>query len=547
MSNAFERELDNVGRLALSAWNRDPGSPSYGCFDRQYWGWKYKDFADATLQYGVRLAVEYLCRQGAQDLLPELLDAFITYVGNIQHNNGSFDQCYPNERTPGVVLDFLSVLIYLHQHPATQLCQQREQLERIIARAAEFTLRTEEDHGDVANHFIQYADELDNYAQFSGDQRARQRADHYMTRALELFNHEEGWFREYNGADAGYQSRSLRFLVQLAVRRGDDSLLDTGVKACSFLQQVLMPDGSVHPMLGVRSTALLYAGGTFLLARHRPQVQNLAARIYLGWQQSCVPLPSALDTCNAFRLGDDCLLAAANLPPPDSQAFAHADLASSVDLPQAGIHIKRQTSSCIYVHRKLGGVVVAYSLDNNQQWRLRFESAGYTATEPHTKTCWISRYPIAEAVVDAGDNNTGFAQTVTFSRSLHEELTPFKMLVLRTLNLTVLRNQWIADLFRRIVARRLFGEPPASGISLVRKLIISEEHMQINDQIRSTDLNASVIHHRRCSAAHMASSRYFQDGELQLTEQAWSATLGTVSPQQDLKHTFSVDFRDIAS
>ena len=31
--------------------NREPASPSQGSFDRKYWGWKYKDFGDATLLY----------------------------------------------------------------------------------------------------------------------------------------------------------------------------------------------------------------------------------------------------------------------------------------------------------------------------------------------------------------------------------------------------------------------------------------------------------------------------------------------------------------
>ena len=46
LSNIYRDEFERVARRAFSMWNRDPASPSFGSFDRQYWGWKYKDFGD---------------------------------------------------------------------------------------------------------------------------------------------------------------------------------------------------------------------------------------------------------------------------------------------------------------------------------------------------------------------------------------------------------------------------------------------------------------------------------------------------------------------
>src|SRR5437870_13847678 len=92
----YFREARHIGRLAFSMWNREAASQSFGSFDRQYWGWKKKDFSDATLQYAVKLAVEYARETGVTTTLPPLLEGYVTYCARIQRRDGSFDQCYPN-------------------------------------------------------------------------------------------------------------------------------------------------------------------------------------------------------------------------------------------------------------------------------------------------------------------------------------------------------------------------------------------------------------------------------------------------------------------
>src|SRR4029079_4429815 len=188
-----------------------------GSFDRQYWGWKFKDFSDASLQYAVRLAVEYARLQNQTKALPCLLDAFVSFCAAIQRTDGSFDQCYPYERAPGVVYDILSTLIYVRDSPYLVSGKSRADLDVIIGKAAQFALRTDESHGAIANHFAGYAYELFNFANHSGNDVARSRAEDYLDRSLGLFERDEGWFQEYDGPDAGYQTRTLRYLTNTAL------------------------------------------------------------------------------------------------------------------------------------------------------------------------------------------------------------------------------------------------------------------------------------------------------------------------------------------
>ena len=51
--------LDNVPRL-ISQLDRDPTSLTYGCFDRNHWQYKIRDFSSIVLQQGtLSLALLY--------------------------------------------------------------------------------------------------------------------------------------------------------------------------------------------------------------------------------------------------------------------------------------------------------------------------------------------------------------------------------------------------------------------------------------------------------------------------------------------------------
>ena len=103
-----------------------------------------------------------------------------------------------------------------------------------------------------------------------------------------------------------------------------------------------------------------------------------------------------------------------------------------------------------------------------------------------------------------------------------------KMIVLRILNLTVLRSQWIGDLFRKIVVRRLIsGSTSTLPVSVERKIEMTADGVRIEDHfvIEAKDhklLEGCTLYHcRRTIPNHMASSRYFQRAEISCS-QPWT-------------------------
>ena len=520
MRTIYLDEAERVARQSFSMWNREPASSSFGSFDRQYWGWKYKDFSDATMQYGVRLAVEYASARGLIENLPDFLGGYADYCASIQLADGSFNQCYPYERTPGVIYDILSTLVYVRRSPYLLDAGARYKLDWVIERAVAFALRTDEKHGEVSNHLAHYAYELLQYAEFSGDDKVKAKAREYIDRFLDAFEPDEGWFLEYNGPDPGYQSRCLRYLVKIADISADEELWSTVRLAAGFINEMLMPDGSIHPMLGCRSTALLYPSAFERLACVDASWRGLAARVREGWRNRKVPMPSEIDYGNAIRLADDALDAHNHLAGDNGIGVSNSDdLAESSgdrDFPKAGIHIRRLPDRAVFVASRLGGVIVAYSRNADSNWRLAYEDSGYLIKREGAS--WLTRMPGASMAVSVTKDR--ITVKAVFSRSLHDEVTPFRLIVLRILNLTLLRSQWIGDIFRKLVVNRLMNNGKAvEPLSLTREVRFSATAIEIDDRFEGrgvlTSADSEVFRCRRTIGTHMASSRYFQEEELE--------------------------------
>jgi len=504
----YEREFEATARLAFGMWNRDPASPSYGSFDRAWWGWKFKDFPDATLQYAARLAVPYAEKAGAGSPIGEWLDAWVRFTASIQHRDGSLDQAYPYERTPGVVFDVLSTLIFVSEGPHLSP-DSRGLLGRVIERAAGFAMRTDEHHGEIANHIAEYAFEFAEYARFSGDPRAGTAAGRYLARLLALFDPEEGWFQEYEGPDPGYQTRTLRYVVKLARLPGYENLWKVAEKAAEFLADLIMPDGSLHPMLGTRSTGILYPSGIEALAARDPgRFAPLARRVRTAWERGRVPLPSTIDFANAIRLADDAREAAALMT---ALPEAPEALPGRRSFPRAGLAVWRTPRRQFFLAASLGGVVVVYDREP-EGWRLATEDSGYLLEARGSS--WLTRMPGAGTMVD--HDESGATVRARFARVLHDELNPSRFILLRILNLTVLRSQTIGDLFRKLVVNRLMAGRAWLPVTLTRRLRLEGDQLRLDDIVEANpDLSGLLWRCRRLTGAHMASARYSDPSELE--------------------------------
>jgi hypothetical protein len=91
----------------LTLCDRNPHSPTYGCFDRNFWQYKIIDFPSGmsqefvlplALAYHTDIAVNLFYQQ---PIIRDWVEAGILYAAHSAHADGSCDDYFPFERAGG--------------------------------------------------------------------------------------------------------------------------------------------------------------------------------------------------------------------------------------------------------------------------------------------------------------------------------------------------------------------------------------------------------------------------------------------------------------
>ncbi len=247
----------------FSSLDTNPLSPTYGCFDKAYWWYKTKDFPCARVQEAV-LALGLLYTKDASYHTPSikaLIEAALHFTLKIQHANGSFDEWYPREQSycaTAFVTYALSETLILLKKDISPLLQKK--VISHLEKSYSFFLNQ---HEDIANQVAGSLAALYNLFLLTQKTQYKQAAEKKLLILQSLF-HVEGWFREYCGADLGYQTITLEFLADYAAKSKDKKahvLLNKGGK---FLAHFVPLFGGIY---GSRNTRLCFPYGLLQCAK----------------------------------------------------------------------------------------------------------------------------------------------------------------------------------------------------------------------------------------------------------------------------------------
>ncbi|MBN1770364.1 MAG: class I SAM-dependent methyltransferase [Deltaproteobacteria bacterium] len=280
-----ERALPHVSRL-LGLQDRNPYSPTYGCFHRDYWLDKTSDFPDAVRQFGVHaLALAWACDfpgnpYRGQPKVRDWTVAGLEFWARIQHDDGSFDEFYPFERGWSGPTAFTT-------YTAIEACrllgdelprEARERVHRAIHRAARFIARGESEEDHLANHHAIACMTVWKACEMLGDPELERGFHRLWDGFLKYYVREEGWTIEYDGVDPGYLSATVSFLGKLVQSRPDPEVLALLERLVEFCAWFVYPDGSYAGLLGSRNTLHFYPHGFEILAPRIPLAAAVAEK-----------------------------------------------------------------------------------------------------------------------------------------------------------------------------------------------------------------------------------------------------------------------------
>jgi hypothetical protein len=504
-------------RHLLSEINRDPATPTYGCFDRRYWGWKLVDFPEATFQRNLS-ALAWLREQPeAADMhamLTQTIRAGLLYAARIQHRSGSFDQAYPYEESYGATAFLVPDLLDAYQAVKVD-CDYDAQLtiEAMLAKAAAFLDHHAELHGTISNHLAGAALALLKAGNFlkqpDYNARSREILDFILSKQSP-----EGWYVEYGGADPGYQTLCMYYMAQVYLIAPYDELRRSLSASLDFLQYFAQPDGSFGGEYGSRRTEIYYPGGIALLSKEFPLAAALSGRMLDAIEAGRTTRLADMDMGNTAPLLNNTIKA---LPFRDvrtksSLPFTVETLAQ--DFPAAGIFIRANKKYYCIVGASTGGVTKIY---NKQTSKLVWDDCGLLGQTGRGGTISTQASTSDQGWRSEKDSLELWGNFQPIKSSLPG---PGNFLVLRLMNLTVMRVGFLNELVKKMMVRLLISGGSSLPLKRTRRLEFSDDCVHIHDRVEKTgSMQVKALRYGgKFSAIHMASSRYFAPNQAKAQE-----------------------------
>ncbi len=255
--------LKEIPRL-ISLLDRNPYSPTYGCFDRAYWKYKTKDFANARMQeacYTLALLYRNDFDKGyfRNEETREYAEASMRFWSKMQNRDGSFDEYMPSEKSH-VATAFSA---YCVASAYLLLGMDDKGIVRSLKKAGVWLGRN--DDLIVVNHDAGAVVALYLIYRITEDERFLEYCREKLRKVLEKQNR-EGWFREYGGADIGYQSFSIYYLSRYFDMSRDKRVLGPLRRAVDFFSYFIHPDFTIGGFYGSRETSFVIPAGFRMLS-----------------------------------------------------------------------------------------------------------------------------------------------------------------------------------------------------------------------------------------------------------------------------------------
>jgi len=512
--NPYLEQVRRVLPRLLALYDTDPFSGSYGMGDRFRWAWGLIDFANATFQG----AAHGLARLLAHGLLPEELseaavlrriDAMVRGAETLRRRNGSLEESFPYESsfcvTALVAYDLLSAVELL----GARLDEpHRTRYLDVVRPMIRFLHRADETHAFISNHLATAAAALYKWSALTGEDgegRGRQLLDRMLGEQSE-----EGWFREYDGADPGYQTLCTGYLADLHRLRPDLGLLGPLRRSVQFLWHFAHPDGSFGGHYASRNTRFYFPAGLELLAAEIPEAAALARFMRPSIESHRAVTLDVLDEPNLIPMFNAYCWAAVLLEergdqlPEDIPAVPAASEGTwRRQFPQAGLLIDKGEEHYTIVSFHKGGVCYHFP-PGGRGGRI---DLGVVARARDGRYYSTQASQPANSVEIDGDRVVVTAPLVAVRKELP---TPLQFVLLRLLNVTLMRSGRIGNWVKKALVRRLITGKKAAPVRN-RRVIELGADLTIADAWEGESRGFTPVGAGEpFSAVHMASQGYWQ-------------------------------------
>jgi hypothetical protein len=520
----FAREAISQIPKLLTLLDRNPHSPTYGCFDRSFWQYKIIDFPSGMAQeFVLPLALAYYADLPdnpfyQQPVLRHWVEAGILYAARSAHADGSCDDYFPFERASGAAA--FSLLACIDSYRLMKL--NNPAAVRFFKKRADWLARSHES-GQLTNHhalIVLCLDLLTDLLQSSRWERSRaQRLERVLS-----WQNPEGYFQEYEGCDPGYHTLTISCLARVYHMRPDPRIKEALTTAVRLAAQFMHPDGTYGGEYGSRNTYNFFPHGFELVGQWMPDALRINDRFLIGLQSGLAPCYTD-DHIVGHHIWNYLLAwrdfvpeRPAPLPRPTGRVW----------LKNAGILIDRRDDMELYLALNKGGVFKLFRGDRliTSDTQISVQVSRGRIIKPAVAHL-IDHYDIEVSENEIRvEGNLGWAK--------QQQMTPLRFMALRVFMLST--GRFFPNLVRKFLQNILITGKKVAPFRFQRRLQWRDGNWHISDELRARSWNTVLKVGIGCdqTSIYVVMSRVFQRGQLQpwldLTEQ-----VRTLSPGQPLR------------
>ncbi|MGC9528364.1 MAG: hypothetical protein ACP5D7_22770 [Limnospira sp.] len=489
----------------LTLLDRNPHSPTYGCFDRNFWHYKIIDFPSGMAQefvWPLALAHETDIPNNPYYKNPavrEWAEAGIAFAARSAHPDGSCDDYFPYERAAGA--SAFSLLACVESYRLLGLIDY-EAL-KFLERRANW-LANHYESGRLANHEALIILGLERLGQLLQTSKWRRIQAARLDRLLS-WQSEEGWFREYEGCDPGYHTLTLSCLAQLDCLKPDDRLKTAIAKGVELAGHFIHPDGTYGGEYGSRNTYNFFPHGFELAGQWLPDALRINDQFLKGLKNGLAPCYA--DDHIIGHHTWNYLLAWRDFAGDRPQAMPR-DVAS-IWLKEAKILIKRRPGTELYVGLNKGGV---FKLFRDDKLVISDTNISLQVRQGKKIRNAVSHL-IGPATVTVEQDEISVEGQLGWAKQT--QMSPLKLIVLRVVMLTF--GRFFPNLIRKLLQKMLIVGKQDAPFQFRRRFRWENEQWQVTDELLAPSWRGVIAAGIGVSqtSIYVVMSRTFQAGQLE--------------------------------
>jgi len=427
----------------LTLLDRNPHSPTYGCFDRNFWHYKIIDFPSGMAQefvWPLALAYDTDCCDNPfyrQPVIRDWVEAGILYAARSAHPDGSCDDYFPYERASGAAA--FSLLACVESY--TLLGLENERALHFFQKRANWLVHHHES-GRLTNHQALIVLCLELVSRLLQTSQWNQAKEERLERVFSWQN-SEGWFQEYEGCDPGYHTLTISCLARLYELQPTTRLKDAIAKAVALATHFIHPDGSYGGEYTSRNTYNFFPHGFELVGKWMPEALRINDQFLRG-------LANGLGPCYAddHIIGHhtwNYLLAWRDFVPDRPQPTQRP--IGRVWLQEAGILIDRRPTTELYLALNKGGV---FKLFRNGQLVASDTQFSLQVLENHTLKNAVGHL-VGAYKINLSDDEILIQGQLGWAKQ--KQMTTLNLMILRVVMLSF--GRFFPNLIRKLLQKLL--------------------------------------------------------------------------------------------